>query len=963
MSSRRGSHSIFRKHKDGGMKSQEDVVVDDDDDLSTMVSPGKLYAKDRSMSPRGRSEKLNGEGSREVSRSRSRSSSVLRKFLGREKRRTNKSDDSVSMASSDMVSMTSAEIKKTRNKKIKKIKKTTGFDESFGSVGSITMDEDKSQDTMSTKKSGKVKKYCFHESFMDSSGPLDDDLTKDAGLQKKPKKKNKLKYKSRRVKDASGVDSDGDYGALDSDGDYGSVDGGLSVSSEGMLGSAGRKVRRKKKPRKSSTDNSLGDSKGSLADCSDFKTTPPSKVRGVQKENIEAISEPPMSPDGVVIQNEMDNLILSPKSASGNKKKLKVRRKLKPDAAADSVVSEKPKENTKSKPFEPFVDHSPAARPSHFRNGSFPTDRGEKEEKETLNLQRQLTEALAKIASLNEDLRHQEGMTSKANLQLLELTAELGTVTDRNTELAKMVDSMKDDMITKEERIERLQQVVESQLDTVEFLEEKLEQTEEELFKMEDEMKALEDEGLLGLDQSVHTRNRLKQRDSIQRDMLTRKGSIRFKTEESRSILESDSLENTRNNHVKKELPSCTIEKDLINRESELVARERKLDEWEQELMKVEVQLKETGDTAVEAAMEAKLQLIGKRELRMVERQDASKKEKEHLLEKICNLENEIRNLSFPPIPGDSDSKSLQNFIEELEREKAALAKENAELKETKAKNESSSGQDEIIRMMQEEIAEKESKINNLEEKIKKMNETDATNGDEATDLLIRELQNQLVAAKKEAHELSSGDYVNKLKAEIKTFQKGYNDLKKRMKRAADEAQAKLKKKDDSIQFMHKEMLDLKRELERREKRENNLGIDGELGDGDLQKHIEDLEDEVDHWKATNADLENELNLLKEEVSELKRNADAEDSDDNASVGSIQSFNSYASQQELFFVSDSNSIRGRSTIPDAPYDGSSTPSQRALRSVSNLWSKMRSPEPSHQPNPAIPYGAGTLNVD
>jgi hypothetical protein len=192
------------------------------------------------------------------------------------------------------------------------------------------------------------------------------------------------------------------------------------------------------------------------------------------------------------------------------------------------------------------------------------------------------------------------------------------------------------------------------------------------------------------------------------------------------------------------------------------------------------------------------------------------------------------------------------------------------------------------------------------------------------------------------------------------------NELKKRIKKTETEANTILKKKEESNKALQQEMLQMKRELERREKREKNLGTDGDVQNGDLQKHIEDLEDEIDHWKAINADLENELEMLKAEASELKRSGN--DDEDDASVGSLgKSAHSIGSltSNELFFVSDSNSVRGRrsSGLPPPPDAEPATPSQRALRSVSTLWSKMRSPEPTPLPNPAIPYVPGSLDDD
>ena len=73
-----------------------------------------------------------------------------------------------------------------------------------------------------------------------------------------------------------------------------------------------------------------------------------------------------------------------------------------------------------------------------------------------------------------------------------------------------------------------------------------------------------------------------------------------------------------------------------------------------------------------------------------------------------------------------------------------------------------------------------------LEKKLEKSSET-SQNGkadeDEGKDLLIRELQNQLVTAKKETHQLSSGSHVTKLKLEIKSLKENCHGLKNRLKK------------------------------------------------------------------------------------------------------------------------------------------------------------------------------------
>merc|ERR1712048_1113393 len=136
-------------------------------------------------------------------------------------------------------------------------------------------------------------------------------------------------------------------------------------------------------------------------------------------------------------------------------------------------------------------------------------------------------------------------------------------------------------------------------------------------------------------------------------------------------------------------------------------------------------------------------------------------------------------------------------------------------------------------------------------------------------------------------------------------------------------------------------MQKLKIELERREKREKNLGTDQSISNSDLQNHIEDLEDEISHWKSTNADLENELESLKANGHDQHDYYVSEDDieDDDCSIGSLASVNSKMSFDDNFFLSESNHSAS------SAFEDVTTPS-RAVRAVTNLWSKMRNgPEP------------------
>ena len=61
------------------------------------------------------------------------------------------------------------------------------------------------------------------------------------------------------------------------------------------------------------------------------------------------------------------------------------------------------------------------------------------------------------------------------------------------------------------------------------------------------------------------------------------------------------------------------------------------------------------------------------------------------------------------------------------------------------------------------------------------------------------------------------------------------------MKKTETDAQGELKKREEAIKSIEKEMAIQKRELERLEKREKNLGTSSSVEEEGLKKHIEDL--------------------------------------------------------------------------------------------------------------------------
>ena len=88
---------------------------------------------------------------------------------------------------------------------------------------------------------------------------------------------------------------------------------------------------------------------------------------------------------------------------------------------------------------------------------------------------------------------------------------------------------------------------------------------------------------------------------------------------------------------------------------------------------------------------------------------------------------------------------------------------------------------------------------------------------------------------------------------------------------------------------------------------------------------------------------------------------------DDCSIGSVQSLIPQIempmnmSQDDLFFVSNSDSMSSISGIPPLQNEEPATQSTRAMRTVSSLWSKMTTGVEPTNSNPAIPYATGMLN--
>merc|ERR1712134_211454 len=104
---------------------------------------------------------------------------------------------------------------------------------------------------------------------------------------------------------------------------------------------------------------------------------------------------------------------------------------------------------------------------------------------ETENLQKRLYEALAEVEQSNMNLRREKERADSVEGNVSSMKSELGKIQEEKSFLIESVRDMEAEFVKKDERVEKLQEVVETQLDTVEFLEDKLNKTEEELVLME----------------------------------------------------------------------------------------------------------------------------------------------------------------------------------------------------------------------------------------------------------------------------------------------------------------------------------------------------------------------------------------------------------------------------------------------------------------------------------------------
>jgi len=251
-------------------------------------------------------------------------------------------------------------------------------------------------------------------------------------------------------------------------------------------------------------------------------------------------------------------------------------------------------------------------------------------------------------------------------------------------------------------------------------------------------------------------------------------------------------------------------------------------------------------------------------------------------------------------------------------------------------------------------VDQKNTLIRRYEEEIKQLQEKEENRKqeDEGKDLVMAELQRQLVTTKKEAQQLSSGSYLTKLRHEIKTLKTNVRDLNKKLKNDEYTSRRNLKKKDDTIWSLERQIKKLKYEIERREKYDQKLNKKSR--DIELKDRVAYLQEEISHWKSANNELETEMQDLKSKSNEIDHSCHHDEIIDDSSHRSQQS--SFNSKEGSSFVLSRASSVGSNTGSIHPSEERepSTPGEQAKKQV------LGGPEPPN-PNPAVPYAPGSLN--
>jgi hypothetical protein len=311
-----------------------------------------------------------------------------------------------------------------------------------------------------------------------------------------------------------------------------------------------------------------------------------------------------------------------------------------------------------------------------------------------------------------------------------------------------------------------------------------------------------------------------------------------------------------------------------------------------------------------------------------------------------------------------SDDKDA--LILDLKAECADLIAEKEELAESALED---------IREKQREIETLQSKLGVITEEFEERNARELLR----KDATIRQLEEELIATRAVIEAKTSDQYSSDMKAQIKALSDQVRTLTKRLRDQQISSRSALSEKESALSNSQCEIAKLQREVARLEEtRKHRAAVVFKEASDDSKHFIEELEDEIRHWKRVNLDLEDELEHFKNEATKLtiKLSEDEDQElDDDASVGSFtshlskQSMMSHSMRQvrspkpgvsnklhhslsakskaDMFFAPNGTGGVAESSSDVAALE-LETSSQRAVRSVTSLWSKMTQ-KPQHTP--------------
>lgn len=344
-------------------------------------------------------------------------------------------------------------------------------------------------------------------------------------------------------------------------------------------------------------------------------------------------------------------------------------------------------------------------------------------------------------------------------------------------------------------------------------------------------------------------------------------------------------------------------------------------------------------------------------------------------------------NLMSVPSEAEEDNSELQREIEKMKTTVAVLEEDNEALREEKERLIKKHAEEDLLRdedlmMIQEDIDVKFKKLEKqnkeLKAKVKQLKEEQkelggapsapggGTHGENlAREQRIIELEEELEAARKVMEFEKSDEYLERLKQEVKAYKEGQRDLKRQLRAEKDQARKKSRKKDETIEFLQKEMIKMRKDVEfklSKQRSQRNLARQS-LDDAGMQE-MQNLEDEIAHWKGANIELEEDLVRVRSEISDWKEKAKSagyredgeEDSDDDATVKSFKSRLSHLSRP-LASVEPAAAASNFFSRSPGKFSSDNSTASRGL-GLGGLWNKMTAPQ--DPANPA-PYSSGILD--